>query len=255
MTCPLREDLHWFWLACIAAAHVWDDVHWQELSASHVEAARNVGALSELPLALSSRAFMLLLAGELAAAGSLIEEIQAATDATGSNFAPYAALALAAFRGNQAEVATLTETTLGDVTERGEGLGITLAESSNAVLNNGLGRYEEAMDAAARAADCPSGLGAATWALVEFIEAAAHSGMRREAVDAHRPAGRDDRYQWHRLGARHRCPLRGAARRWRRRRRPVPGIDRASRPDLPSRRAGPRAPVVRRVAAPRTTTR
>jgi DNA-binding CsgD family transcriptional regulator len=182
---PAPEDLHWFWLACIAAAHAWDDVHWQELSASHVKAARNVGALSELPLALSSRAFMLLLAGELAAAGSLIEEIQAATDATGSNFAPYAALALAAFRGNQAEVATLTETTLGDVTERGEGLGITLAEWSNAVLNNGLGRYEEAMDAAARAADCPSGLGAATWAVVEFIEAAAHSGMRREAVDAH----------------------------------------------------------------------
>ena len=198
---------------------------------------------------------MLLFAGELAAAGSLIEEIQTVTDATGSNFASYAVLALAAFRGNQAEVATLTETTLGDVTRRGEGLGITVAEWSNAVFNNGLGRYEEAMDAAMRAAEFPADLSVATWALVEFIEAAAHSGMRREAFDAHRrlvettdASGTD----WA-LGIE--CPLRRAARRWRRRRRPVPGIDRAARPDLPSRRAGARAPAVRRVAAPRTTTR
>jgi DNA-binding CsgD family transcriptional regulator len=183
---PAPQDLHWFWLACIAATHVWDDARWQELSANHVEAARNVGALSELPLALSSRALMLLLAGELAEAGSLVEEIQTVADATGSNFVSYAVLALAAFRGNQAEVATLTETTLGDVTRRGEGMGITVAEWSNAVFNNGLGRYEEAMDAAMRGAEFPADLSVATWALVEFIEAAAHSGMRREAFDAHR---------------------------------------------------------------------
>ena len=155
---PAPEALHWFWLACIAATHVWDDARWQELSAGHVEAARNVGALSELPLALSSRALMLLFAGELAEAGSLIEEIQTVTDATGSNLLSYAVLALAAFRGNRAEVATLTETTLGDVTRRGEGLGITVAEWSNAVFNNGLGRYEEAMDAAMRAAEFPADL-------------------------------------------------------------------------------------------------
>jgi DNA-binding CsgD family transcriptional regulator len=183
---PAPQDLHWFWLACIAATHVWDDARWQELSASHVEAARNVGALSELPLAMSSRALMLLLAGELAEAGSLVEEIQTVTGATGSNFASYAVLALAAFRGNQAEMATLTETTLGDVTHRGEGMGITVAEWSNAVFNNGLGRYEEAMDAAMRAGEFPADLSVATWAVVEFIEAAAHSGMRREAFDAHR---------------------------------------------------------------------
>jgi tetratricopeptide (TPR) repeat protein len=164
---PAAQELHWFWLACIAATHVWDDARWQELSANHIEAARNVGALSELPLALSSRALMLLFAGEIAEAGSLIEEIRTVADATGSYFASYAVLALAAFRGNQAEVATLIETTLGDVTRRGEGMGITVAEWSNAVLNNGLGRHEEAMDAAMRAAEFPADLSVATWALVE----------------------------------------------------------------------------------------
>ncbi len=55
------------------------------------------GALSELPMALSARAFMLLFAGELAAAAALVQEVQAAMEATGSNLAPYAAMGLAAF--------------------------------------------------------------------------------------------------------------------------------------------------------------
>ncbi|KAA0079076.1 LuxR family transcriptional regulator [Mycolicibacterium sp. P9-64] len=183
---PSAGQLHWFWLACIAATHIWDDAGWQQLSDSYVEAAREIGALSELPLALSSRVVMLLLTGELTAAASLTEEIHAVTDATGSNFAPYAALALAAFHGNTAAAAALTESTVDDVTGRGEGLGITLAGWANAVLNNGLGRYDEAMDAAARATAFGADMGAATWAVAEFIEAATRCGMGQDAVDAHR---------------------------------------------------------------------
>ena len=50
---PAEEELRWLWLACIAALHVWDDGKWDVLSKRHVELARQVGALGELPLALS----------------------------------------------------------------------------------------------------------------------------------------------------------------------------------------------------------
>ena len=56
------------------------------LSAHHVELARAAGALTELPLALSSRAVMLLFAGELSAAESLIHE--AANDHRGDRRQP-----------------------------------------------------------------------------------------------------------------------------------------------------------------------
>jgi hypothetical protein len=86
------EELRRLWLACVAALHLWDDERWDVLSGRYVELARRAGALSELPLALSMRAYMLLFAGDLGAAASLIDEIQAVTEATGSSRAPYAAL-------------------------------------------------------------------------------------------------------------------------------------------------------------------
>ena len=58
-------------------------------------------------------------------AASLIEEVQAATESTGSNFAPYAAMGLAALRGHETGASALIEATVKDVPLRGEGLGIT----------------------------------------------------------------------------------------------------------------------------------
>jgi hypothetical protein len=45
--------------------HLWDDKPWHELSNLYVELARKTDALSELPLALSTRAIMLLFVGDL----------------------------------------------------------------------------------------------------------------------------------------------------------------------------------------------
>ena len=53
-----------------------------------------------------------------------------------------------------------------------------------AVLDNGLGRYDEAREAARQAAGDPSGLYVSTWALPELIEAAARSGNMPMADDA-----------------------------------------------------------------------
>jgi DNA-binding CsgD family transcriptional regulator len=175
--CP-DEDVHWLWLAAgIASVHVWDDESWDVLSERYVQLARAAGALSELPVALSSRAMMLLFAGELTAAASLIEEVQTATEATGGSLAPYGALGLAAFRGDQAALSALIETTTRDVTLRGEGIGMTAADWASAVLNNGIGRYQTALSAAQRATDHPADLGVSAWAAVELIEAAVRCGM------------------------------------------------------------------------------
>jgi len=182
----IDEEPRWDWVAAIVASHIWDYDSWQVLSARHVQLARDVGALSELPLAVNSHAFTLLLAGDVAAAASLIEELQPAIEAMGSNLAPVAALGLAAFRGRQADAADLIDATIKDVKLRGEGIGITVAEWANAVLNNGVGNYKKAVTAAQRAIEYPGDIVSPTWATVELVEAAARSGRSDIAADAYR---------------------------------------------------------------------
>jgi DNA-binding CsgD family transcriptional regulator len=179
-----EEELRWLWLASVAAMRVWDDDGWEALSARHVRLAREVGALSELPLALTSRTAMLLFAGDLTAAASLTGEAQAVNEATASNIAPYGALGLAALRGDEAGTLALFEATKEEVTRRGEGAGITFAEWANAVLNNGLGRYPDALAAARRATSYEADLGSMIWPMVELIEAAARSGATETAAGA-----------------------------------------------------------------------
>jgi DNA-binding CsgD family transcriptional regulator len=177
-----EEELHWLSWATVAAMRTWDDDHWDALSARHVQLAREAGALGELPLALTLRTYMLLFAGDLQAAASLTDETQAVKDATGSNLAPYGALGLAALRGDETRAAVLLEATKDDVTRRGEGLGITLAEWANAVLHNGLGQYDKAFAAAQRATAYESDLASMVWPAAEVFEAAVRSGGPEDAA-------------------------------------------------------------------------
>ena len=185
------EELRWLWLTTLAALHLWDDERWDTLSARYVELARKAGALSELPLALSTRSMMLLFAGDLATATALTDEGRAVIDATGSQFAPYAAMGLAALQGRQATVSALIEVTADDVAERGEGIAMSVAECANALLHNGLGRYSEAMRAAQQALyyqEYPDlhYPGIANWAAAELVEASARSGMTETAAATYR---------------------------------------------------------------------
>jgi hypothetical protein len=102
---PVNEQLRWKWLAAVSSVLLWDDARWEAISERHVHIARETGALAELPLALTMRVYVHLFAGELATASSLVEEIRAATDATGSSVAPYGAVGLAAFRGRESDAA------------------------------------------------------------------------------------------------------------------------------------------------------
>jgi len=180
------EQMRWMWLATIAAVQLWDEAAWQGLSERHVRIARKTGALGDLPLALTQRIYLHLLTGELMAAASLVEEIQRATDTTGSDLAPYGAVGLAAFHGREAEAAYLIERTRAEVTRRGEGIGLSVLDWAAAVLYNGLGRYDKACSAALRVAARPHDLNPSMWVLAEVIEAAVRAGTPEVAVDTHR---------------------------------------------------------------------
>ena len=182
---PVGEQLRWKWLATVAAVHLWDDARWTAISERHVQIARETGALGELPLALSQRVYAHLFAGELTTAAALVDEIPAATESTGSNLAPYGAVGLAALRGREPEAISLIDASRGEVTRRGEGIGISVLDWAEAVLYNGLGRYEEAHAAALRATEFPHDLGGPiNWGIVELIEAAVRAGTPELAADA-----------------------------------------------------------------------
>ncbi|CDO87590.1 LuxR family transcriptional regulator [Mycobacterium triplex] len=179
------DELRWLWLAGIAALHVWDDESWDIVSAHHIDLARAAGALTELPFALISRAVMLLFVGELSAAESLIHETETITEVTGDTVvAPRAVLGLAAFRGREGEASMLIGAITKDVIRRGEGVGLTIAEWAEAVLNNGLANYDKAMTAAQRAAEHPTDIGVSAWGTVELVEAAARNGAPDIAAGA-----------------------------------------------------------------------
>jgi DNA-binding CsgD family transcriptional regulator len=96
---------------------------------------------------------------------------------------------LAGWRGREDETGSLVAATLGDVGEHGEGLGVTVTQWARAVLNNGLGRFDDALAAAEEAGlgeqqRQRAALGLTTWALVELVEAAARGRQRERAAGA-----------------------------------------------------------------------
>jgi DNA-binding CsgD family transcriptional regulator len=174
---PASEQLRWRWLQSISSIHLWDDAHWKAISERHVQIARESGALGELPLALSMRVYAHLFAGELTTAALLVDEIRAATEATGANLTPYGEVGFAALRGREPEAISLIEESRADAMQRGEGIGLAVIAWAQAVLYNGLGRYNDARDAALRLFEYPHDLGGPiNWGMVEMIEAAVRAG-------------------------------------------------------------------------------
>jgi DNA-binding CsgD family transcriptional regulator len=179
-----EEGLRWLWLASRTAWVVWDYPGWDVLSERQVRLARDAGALISLPIAFNTRAGVHLFAGEFTEAASMVAQAESVTGATGSSIAPYGALALAVFRGQEAQAAQLIQTATDDVVRRGEGGGLGFVDWAAAVLGNSLGRYEEALAAAQRASEDSPAVHFASRALVELIEAAARSAAPERAAGA-----------------------------------------------------------------------
>jgi DNA-binding CsgD family transcriptional regulator len=180
----VQEALRWLFLASVVAADLWDDERWHVLVSRHLTIAREAGALSELPLALDSRAFVHLFSGELAAAASLVEEAGTVSAAIGSIQPPFGALALTAVRGREREASTLIDATISAAVPRGQGLAVTMAHWLRALLCNGLGRYDDALAAAREAARHQEEFAAPRWGLVEVVEAATRTGALELGNDA-----------------------------------------------------------------------
>jgi DNA-binding CsgD family transcriptional regulator/tetratricopeptide (TPR) repeat protein len=174
----------WLWLACRVAADLWERDIWDELATRGVRRARETGALNVLPIANSYRAGVHIHAGEYTEASALLEEASAITEATHTALLVQAKQIVAAYRGNEFEALGLIEAGRRDATARGQGMALSMIESANAVLMNGLGRYEEALVAAKRACALDD-LSLFAMALVELIEAAMRTGNPQIAATAH----------------------------------------------------------------------
>ena len=95
--------------------------------------------------------------------------------ATGNAGLLYAWLLVGAWRGVEAEAMKFINAGFENATGRSEGRVLALAGYAAAVLNNGLGRYEMAMDGAKQASD-DGDFGYSSAALPELVEAASRCG-------------------------------------------------------------------------------
>lgn len=182
-TMTADENLYLLWLAGPVAHEVWDDAAWYRLTEQAVRFARTTGALSLLPTALTFRAGALVFAGRFADASGLLDEADALGQATGMAPHPSALLTLAAHRGRELPAMELIDATIKDAEARGEGRLLGLAGYARAVLSNGLGQYQAALEAARQATEYED-LAVFNWTLGELVEAAVRVGDADVAAEA-----------------------------------------------------------------------
>jgi len=173
-------DVRWLWLACRLAQDLWDDELWHDLATRGVRVARDTGALTLLPGMANFLAALNVHSGAVNNAAELIDEVRAITQATGIPPLNYAALKMAAWRGDQAGMQAIADGALPGAMTRGEGLSLGLLSWMTALLHNGHGQYGAALVAAQRACEHEDVI-AYGWALVELVEAAVRVGRRDEA--------------------------------------------------------------------------
>ena len=142
--------IQWGRSATTAAFALWDVDNWAGLSTRQVELARTSGALAPLVLALNFHAVNNTVRGNFETATSLVAEQHAVKEVTGIRMASYGAQMLAAYQGRPAELATQTTDIEDELIERGDGYSLEVASWATSLLNNGLGRYTDALAAAWR---------------------------------------------------------------------------------------------------------
>src|SRR5262249_32261488 len=172
----VEELLRWGWLATAAAVFLWDYDTCLEIATPEVELARELGALEVLAVGVNVLGQATALGGDFARSALLMAEADEVTEATRTRIAPYGALVLAAFHGQEAEATELINATIEQAAAGGQGTAVQYANWANAVLMNSLGRYEEALTAAVEASEETPELFVAMWSLSEVIEAASRTG-------------------------------------------------------------------------------
>jgi DNA-binding CsgD family transcriptional regulator/tetratricopeptide (TPR) repeat protein len=183
-------DIRWPWLAVRAAVDLFEDETWHVFATRRVQFIRDTGALTVLPILLTYLADLRVLEGNLDTATALVDEAASIIDVTGGRRI-FGGSLLAACRGDgvSEELIAAAER---EASGRGEGIVVTYAEHARAVLNNGLGRYDAALEAAKRAT-AQDDLGVSGRALAELVEAAMRSGNPELAADALQRLGEQTR--------------------------------------------------------------
>ena len=181
-----EQRLDWLCVAYnLAAMDLWDDQAWFELASGQADLARSTGTLVLLPYALDYLAGFYIQAGEFSLADGLVSEAESIGLGVRAETLPYMRLRLAAWRGQVSPVLNLVEVMMRGARARGEGCAISAAEHATAILYNGVGQYELALDAAQKAAAADD-IVTSSWALYELVEAASRCGRQkvaRRAVD------------------------------------------------------------------------
>jgi DNA-binding CsgD family transcriptional regulator len=113
----------------------------------------------------------------------LIDEADAVNEASETAPLLYTSLVLAAWRGDEARTLELVGATIQDASASGRREARSRAEYAQALLYNGLSRYDEALAAGMRGCG-EEDLDVSVWALAELVEAGARSGRRDLAVAA-----------------------------------------------------------------------
>ena len=192
-----EDILKWGWVATGVGPTIWDDGVMRAMFARQVEVARDAGALTDLSLYLVSLGLVTAWTGDFATAQAISAEADLVSAATGSPVTPNAALRLGALRGREGEASALIASALQQAGATGQGMGVTVAHWSAAVLYNGLARYDQAL-AAAQASTQIAEPWISLWALPELIEAATRVGedeLARAALerllDATQPCSTD----------------------------------------------------------------
>jgi DNA-binding CsgD family transcriptional regulator len=175
------DELRWMSYAAHVAMSLWDEESYAVLSSRHVELSRHAGLLAALPTALTGGIISNALSGDLIVAEQLIRELLVLTDAMEVPMPPYGPLVVAAWRGVEAPVARARDSAISQVTASGEGAGLAFADYAQALLCNGLGRYDEALAAAASIDPATEAFVVDGAGRIEAVEAAVRSGALDEA--------------------------------------------------------------------------
>jgi DNA-binding CsgD family transcriptional regulator len=157
----------------IVALEMWSDEALHRLAARQVQVARDAGALVHLQFALSFLARSHMLAGDLTAATLRIDETRAIAEATGNPAPVNAPMILAAWRGHEPQASELIQATAEEAAARRW----TSNNYARSVLYNGLGRHDDARDAAWRAFQ-PDPVGYGSLLVGELAEAASRTADR-----------------------------------------------------------------------------
>lgn len=182
------DSPEWFWRA-FPIVHesllheCFDDDGWTDLAGHAVHTATQGAHLALLPTALISRAGAHVEAGNLEAARTCVAEATAISSAIAYTPTKYHQISIAAWSGDETETTTLVAAALREAELRGEGRLEGVAHCLSAILYNGLGRYQVALDHCLKATGYDD-LGIYANMLVEMVEAGVRAGDHAAAQAA-----------------------------------------------------------------------